>query len=263
MNENQRDWKTVFDSVKGTSHEINDQPCQDCCRALTHHSTTGEVLIAVCADGAGSAQHSDQGSQLACDQFVELCRQYLVDNDSFQNINRALISKWLEQIRDSIALKAKQFETPVRQMATTLLGCMIAPRESLFIQIGDGAMVFRGSENFEYAFWPHSGEYANMTNFLTTEDFSEKFEWKIVDDQVNEFVAFTDGLERLVLKFDKQTVHEPAIVPMLNAIQKSNIDDEFLEPLREFLNSCAVNDRTDDDKTLILAVRHKKDDADI
>ena len=40
----------------------------------------------------------------------------------------------------------------------------------------DGAMVFRGEDGFKYAFWPHSGEYANMTNFVTSDDYEEKFD---------------------------------------------------------------------------------------
>ena len=261
MTQHQTAWKTVFDSVKGTSHETSDQPCQDCCRVVTEPSTNGDVLIAVCADGAGSAEHSDQGSQIACDQFIQLCKKYLLENESIQDINHELISDWLQKIRDSIVEKAEEIETSIRQMATTLLGCIITSNESLFVQIGDGAMVFRGENSFECAFWPHTGEYANMTNFLTSDDFAEKFEWKIVNDQINEFVAFTDGLERLVLKFEDQSVHEPAIAPMLDAIRRSESGEEFFEPLRGFLNSKSVNERTDDDKTLVLATRLENDEA--
>ena len=261
MTQNQSEWKAVFDSVKGTSHEVSDQPCQDCCRVVAQPSPNGGVLIAVCADGAGSAKHSDQGSQIACNQFIKLCRNYIIENESIQDVNHELISDWLQQVRDSIAEKAEEIETSVRQMATTLLGCIITSSEALFVQIGDGAMVFRSKGNFECAFWPHTGEYANMTNFLTSDDFAEKFEWKIVIDQISEFVAFTDGLERLVLKFENQSVHEPAIAPMLDALRKSDNGEEFFEPLRGFLNSKGVNERTDDDKTLILATRLENDEA--
>ena len=72
-----------------------------------------------------------------------------------------------------------------------------------------------------------------------------------------------DGLERLVLKFEDQTVHEPAIIPMLNAIRKSETGEEFFVPLREFLNSKSINERTDDDKTLVLATRLKNDETGI
>ena len=261
MTQYQTKWKVVFDSVIGTSHETSDQPCQDCCRVFTLPSTNGDVLIAVCADGAGSAEYSDQGSQIACDQFVSLCKKHFVENESIQNVNHELVSGWLQQIRDLIAEKADELETSVRQMATTFLGCIITSNESLFVQIGDGAMVFRSEDNFECAFWPHTGEYANMTNFLTSDDFADKFEWKIVNDQINEFAAFTDGLERLMLKFEDQSVHEPAIVPMLDAIRQSDSGEEFFGPLRGFLNSKVVNERTDDDKTLILATRLENDEA--
>jgi hypothetical protein len=42
---------------------------------------------------------------------------------------------------------------------------------------------------------------------------------------------------------------------MLNLIKEGDSADQFTEPLRQWLSSDAVNQRTDDDKSLILAVR--------
>ena len=253
-------WKLVFDSVTGTSHESNDTPCQDCCRVVTVPGSEEDILIAVCADGAGSAEHSDTGSQLACDQFIELCQTY-ISNESISEVSTERIVSWLISIREILDTKAEELEVESRQLATTLLGCVITPSDSIFVQIGDGAMLFRCEQEFEYAFWPHSGEYANTTNFLTSDDYLDKFEWRMITDRVNELVAFTDGLERLILKFEDQSIHEPAIIPMLEVVRKSETGEEFFEPLRSFLNSNIVNERTDDDKTLVLATRLRNHEA--
>ena len=255
-------WNLVFDSVRGTSHEADDLPCQDCCRVLTHRTNDTSVLISVCADGAGSASFSDQGSQIACDKFVGQCQSYFVDDDSIRGVSQEIVSGWLKEIRNAIYQRAEELETDARQLATTILGCVIGERVSFFLQIGDGAMVYRSDEPFEFAFWPHSGEFANMTNFLTSDNFESNTEWKIVEGEINELAAFTDGLERLVLKFEDQTIHEPAILPMLETIKNSKPEEDFFEPLRRFLSSDSVNERTDDDKTLILATRLHNGESD-
>ena len=248
-------WRLVFDSVKGTSHVDSDQPCQDSCKIMVHEAAEGDVLIAACADGAGSAAHSDEGSKIACDVFIELGEQFLRDECSSDPLTKDVVEYWLQEIRDGIQVKAVELDVEVRQLATTFLACIVRPAGSVFIQIGDGAMVYRSNEDLQYAFWPHTGEYANMTNFLTSDDYIEKYEWKLVDDEIDEIAIFTDGLERLLLRFEDRAVHSPAIAPMLNLIKEGDSADQFTEPLRQWLSSDAVNQRTDDDKSLILAVR--------
>ncbi|WP_145041544.1 PP2C family serine/threonine-protein phosphatase [Gimesia chilikensis] len=255
MTGNQLRWKVVFDSVQGTSHERNNQPCQDCSRVVKHQVAEEEILIAVCADGAGSSTHSAEGARIVCDEFVKLGQSYLNEQHTIEEVSQEIILSWLKQIRSEMLNEADQLQTELSQMASTFLGCIITPQCALFIQIGDGAMIYKEAEQFQYAFWPHSGEYINMTNFLTSDKYQEQVEWKIITKQIDEFAAFTDGLERLVLNFEKQFVHEPAVVPMLNALRSSETGEEFFDPLRSFLNSKNINERTDDDKTLVLATR--------
>jgi len=153
--------------------------------------------------------------------------------------------------------RAAELEVEARELATTFLGVVVADHESLLIQIGDGAIVFRcaNTDDFAAAFWPQTIEYANTTYFLTDPKFEAHANFRHECSQVIDIALFTDGLERLALRFSDQTVHDPFLVPMFARLSATSCVEELFEPLRGFLSSDAVNERTDDDRTLILATR--------
>jgi hypothetical protein len=64
-------WKVVGVSTAGTTHTRLDLPCQD--SNLFEISPSG-ALVAVVADGAGSAVHAELGSQLAVTTVINEAR---------------------------------------------------------------------------------------------------------------------------------------------------------------------------------------------
>jgi hypothetical protein len=66
---------------------------------------------------------------------------------------------------------------------------------------------------------------------------------------------FTDGLQRLLLHYETQTPHIPFFEPVFAQLENAECCARLNEELRSFLDSRAVNQRTDDDKTLVLAAR--------
>src|SRR3954447_22077875 len=96
-------WKTLHASATGTSHELTGQPCQDYCdgRAVPHGGDA--VLIAACADGAGSAEHSSVGARLAVDAFLSEAEAYLEKAASVVTAPDAGTSKeWARLARTAI-----------------------------------------------------------------------------------------------------------------------------------------------------------------
>ena len=68
--------------------------------------------------------------------------------------------------------------------------------------------------------------------------------------------VFSDGLERLVLNFAQKQPHAPFFDRMFGPVERSERvgDDRDLKTaLRRYLDTPSVNERTDDDKSLILA----------
>ena len=109
-----------------------------------------------------------------------------------------------------------------------------------------------------WEFWPQQGEYENTTYFATQKSAKTFLQHRLYVDRFFEEVAvFTDGLQRLALHYQTQTAYAPFFRPFFSVLRRleTEHDDRYDESLHAFLNSNRVNERTDDDKTLILATR--------
>jgi hypothetical protein len=104
--------------------------------------------------------------------------------------------------------------------------------------------------------WPDHGEYASTTYFIT-DDVGVKCSIKRVSEPINSIVMFTDGLERLALDFSSHEAHQGFFDGVMNPVSKSSAvgkDIILSNQLLSFLSSEGVCSRTDDDKTLVVAV---------
>jgi Protein phosphatase 2C len=223
---------------------------------VTWPSLAGDVVIAACADGAGSASHSHLGSQIACDTFLELSLKALNQTGEVPlEITREGVVEWYGVAKERIEREAVSLGLPSRELASTLLFALVTPAKATFAQVGDGAIVVKRGDDYVPVFWPQSGEYANTTNFLTSDDLDHLIDFRCSEEEVTDLAMFSDGLERLVLRFADRSVHRPSLEPLFTHLRAAGDIEALFAPLRQFLNSKAVNERTDDDKTLILASR--------
>lgn len=247
-------WRTAYASVVGTSHLKTGLPCQDAggCVVLPG-ADGGEMLIAAVSDGAGTAKRSEAGASLAVARFL-----HDFAKANLASIDRAFVVEWISSIQDEIATLAATEGNQVRDYACTMLGTVIAESGTVYVQIGDGAIVVGGEEVGEYSwiFWPQHGEYANVTNFLTQEHAAETLQFE-TGGPVSEIALFSDGIERLVLDFSAKAVHSPSFRPIFKwlAGTEPNNTQQPAEALIAYLGSDHVNKRTDDDKTLVMATR--------
>jgi hypothetical protein len=249
-------WKVIGTSVVGSSHAQSSAPCQDSC--FYHVTTDGsgnEVFVALVSDGAGSAQFGEIGSEIACEHGGKKLLG-IVEEAGETVLAESVAMDVLNEITARISEAAQARDAAPRALACTLLGAVIGPSKALYFQIGDGAIVAREPEGLAPVFWPESGEYANMTYFVTDANSKEHLRAEIrpASDEVS---LFSDGIQRLALVFATETAHEPFFEPMFKALRASSDEqtDTLCAALERFLGSNAINERTDDDKTLILATR--------
>lgn len=242
-------WKLVYGSVKGTSHVRSGQPCQDFCAG----NVTGATLYAACADGAGSAERSHLGSKVAVERFLEES----VPLEAAPT--RPMIEAWVDAARARVLDEAAAEETTPRELACTFLAAIVGETWAAFAQIGDGVIVFDGPEGYSLAFWPDNGEYANTTRFLTEDDYRANLRIEIIEGRVAELALLTDGLQMLALDLGHAKVHDRFFTPMFQAVKNGSDEESLRASLLDFLDSKRVNDRTDDDKTLLLATRSATD----
>jgi serine/threonine protein phosphatase PrpC len=132
------------------------------------------VLIATCADGAGSAEHSLIGSRIACEKMVQVITRGLEDGLKTQEIGRDRVLEWHREVIGDLQKEAQARSSVPRDLACTLLTAIVGENCAAFSQIGDGAIVVLIEEGYQVVFWPQSGEYVNTTNFLTDEQFEER-----------------------------------------------------------------------------------------
>lgn len=251
-------WRLLGASVTGTSHTKSGQPCQD---AHAYREVAGCALLVV-ADGAGSAERSAEGAQCASQAALAALAGALAGGWP------ASPDPWRDLFVAAYATAKAELETlaaasglPSRAFATTLLCAALADQGLAVAQLGDGvAAAFAANSNpanggdWFLAAQPQRGEYANETYFLSQADALQHIDVAVYAEPVRALALMTDGLLRLVLNGQRQP-HEPFFRPLLTFGVEVDDAAQGNGQLAGFLASERVCARTDDDKTVVLALR--------
>ncbi|BDB29445.1 protein phosphatase 2C domain-containing protein (plasmid) [Cupriavidus sp. P-10] len=214
------------------------------------------VLAVFVSDGAGSAQCGGEGAELA----IQTAAAFIVEQ--VQQAEFALTDAFavscVTRIRETLYARADTDGLKARDFACTFLGVVSLAGVTLAMQIGDGGIVLDTGAGLEVAIVPMSGEYANMTHFVTDEDAVSILQTRGYLGPARKVAVFTDGIQRLALNMTDNTPHEPFFTHFFKVMEhaKAEQQDQLDAALVKFLSSSAVNERTDDDKTLALAVQN-------
>jgi hypothetical protein len=253
-------WRIAAASAIGTSHQRTSLPCQDNLEVQLLDTPDGAVLVCAVADGAGSAAHAEIGSNAAVRTATSLIKDSLDSGVSISSIQRGVAAGWLSEIQLVIERIAQERSCSPRDLACTLLVAIIASEDAVFFQVGDGAMVVckDGNDAWSYIFWPQHGEFANSTNFITSSSAIDVLEFLTINGRIDRFAAFSDGIENLILHQATKSVHSPFFTGMIGPVEHASavgLDPELSNDLASYLGSERICERTDDDKTLVLASR--------
>jgi len=264
-------WRTLSASVAGTAHTRVGEPCADASAVrVLKGGDGGSLLVAVAADGAGASPRAKDGARLACAAIVEQARTWAAGRKprkrspggkpsrprDLRAFEREDVARFVDGARARVVAAARRESQDARDFSCTLLVALVDQHAGVFFQIGDGAIVYREDGRYVPALWPQSGEYANCTFFLTDPDAATRVQAKRARG-VHEVALFTDGLQGLALHFASRAAHGPFFAPMFARLRgvKATRPRSLAGELHAFLDSPAVNQRTDDDKTLVLATR--------
>lgn len=230
-------------------------PCQDSCWAQIDQLVDKEPLLSIfVSDGAGSAAKGGEGAELAIEAAAALIAKKLKQGEF--GLSDALATEIVIAVRECIYAAADAAGLKARDFACTFLGLLSTSNGTLVLQVGDGAVVVDCGAGLEVAVVPMSGEYANMPHFVTDEDAVTVLTTKEYPERALKVAAFTDGIQRIALNLATNTPHEPFFAPFFNgmALASAEQEEELQRLLVKFLGSKPVNERTDDDKTLALAL---------
>jgi hypothetical protein len=143
-------------------------------------------------------------------------------------------------------------------LACTLVIAVVVAGRLYHVQVGDGAVVISGGGEIWCLTPPPEREYLNETAFLVSPDAGQRLHLMEHDASAIETVAvMTDGVQYLGLDPRTHAVFRGMFDPILKyAIEnRHKSESERDADLCDFLSSAKVNAETDDDKTLIIAVR--------
>jgi serine/threonine protein phosphatase PrpC len=253
-------WRVAHASAIGLAHLNQNTECQDrfACRTVKT-AREGEVLIAVVADGAGSTTDGQIGAEVACRIFAEEVADFLSTKDaSLKSLTQEFGRRWISYFQQKIGETAEQNKKELRDYASTLIGAVIGENSAAFYQIGDGGIVFSASgapESYRFAIAPVEAEYVNVTDFVTDETAAERLRFKLVEEKIEDLILFSDGIYAVAVDYQNNKPHEPFLMPMIAPLRNGAGNNGLNEKLENFLASPKINEKTDDDKTIILASR--------
>lgn len=252
-------WRWARACEIGTRHVAAGGACEDACLGRRIETGDGEALILAVADGAGSSRLAQIGSQEAVSQFARIAEHALEGRGAAPD--EETVRAWLEGTQAHLERVAQVSARRIGDFSTTLLAVILSETWSAYVQIGDGAIVRSGDEAGEWGwmFAPHKGAYVNETVFLTHPDAARLAHVSIAGPPPGEIALFTDGLENLLIREGEQReVVEDFFNEMMapvRALAAHGEDAKLSRALGQYLSSPAINSRTDDDKSLILATR--------
>ena len=256
-------WRTVTRCVSGNRHVKDGLPCQD----YGGDRVLNKVLIGAVADGAGSAAYAEVGAQLATTtilDYLEASEQWLqkqqsswltLPNEHVEEVAQEFFAKAITHILKKLDQQVQANRYEMQDVACTLIAFVATPHSIAAMQIGDGFIVVRlKDQNYQLMFQPDKGEYANQTTFLTSSDALNAMKTQVVFGPQSFICAATDGLESVALRRSDWTPFSPFFNPLEEFMAETvnpNQNDGYLV---DFLTSERLNQRTDDDKTVLLCM---------
>jgi hypothetical protein len=222
------------------------------------------VWWAVVSDGAGSALAGADGAAAVCHTMMAQIAAWLTAHaGAVEALTPADVAGWLAHTVAAIEAMANAAQTERSVYAATLLTVVANARATVACQVGDGAIVAQlapadaeepEGNALRVLLWPDQGEYINTTHFVTDEDAAAHL--RVASLPAARCLAlFSDGLQQLALHYATRTVHAPFFAPLFTRLAQAppGASASLDRALTAFLDSPAVNQRTDDDKALVLA----------
>ena len=245
-------WRTVACSVAGTSHVESGRPCDDVSVVVEIGRT---VLLAV-ADGAGSARHSRKGATVAVAASVDAATRRLGVGEAPADRAewRLLLAECLRRARSAI----DACEEPRGELACTLLLAIVHEGTLATVAVGDGWVVAEDlSGETRAVLRPSKGEYFNETFFVSSDTFLSRAAFGVEPaDDLAAIAVLSDGLDMVACDLTAMQPVHGFFGPLFAFVREAPLSTKAIRSqLVEFLRSDRINRRTDDDKSLAIAVR--------
>jgi len=238
-------YKVVSVSLAGPYHKQKGQKCQDFCAFRQQ----GKKIVAIVADGAGSAKYGHLGAKYVCEA---LCRLLISGNTSA--IKQSVIEA-IEAARDMLTchrLNKMKSELGLIDFASTVVGVFYDGKKGLFFHIGDGAAIalFRKDIRRTVISEPENGIFSSETFFFTMEDWKDSLRFTPFEGAQSLFLM-TDGVTGFALKRGARAIESGFIEPIDAFLKNEKSSKRAAKALKNTLETPKACRLSGDDKTLI------------
>lgn len=273
-------WVVAYASIIGNGHIAADLPCQDSCTHKRFNDTWG---IAVVADGAGSASHSDAGSNFVARNAAHCFEEVLQRKGWATAEDLPTPEEWrkealqaLQIVRQRLQQYATNQELAYNALACTVLVALYAPFGILTTHIGDGRAAYSTApQEWKALIEPFRGNEVNETVFITsniwtTEGVEKYVSTGVIKEDIRAFALLSDGCEKGSFEVNvwdesQQKYHDPNkpyvrfFEPNVQGLLQLHKEQKSQEEINSIWGGFLTNGNKSfkhetDDKTMILGI---------
>ena len=250
-------WRVFSASATGQRNVDQGADGQD----ASHCLVTGDVLVAVVCDGAGSAQEGRTGANFVARELAEHLSNSLNADRRLLDLHaegsarlEVFIRDAIEAVRGRLADHAASSEFALHDYSCTLVGCVATPGGACLFHIGDGFAIVQGAAGESVISRPENGEYADETYFVTDENWKDHLRLTSLaaPDRGCLIGLMSDGTAPFAVDRARSGFFRPFIDPVAAHLREATAPNGN-EALQNLLESPRASEISSDDKTLLLA----------
>lgn len=270
--------RVIATKITGGLHLAKQKPCQD----FYQYACSGNKLVAVVSDGAGSAKYGKIGAKVVCETLVNV-----LINTPLKNTEEA-VKKAIQMARGKLVihrLNKSKSEPEILNFSATVVGVVYHKNHGVFFHIGDGAGIavheaagFSDAENLpqrgngaaagkqakeslynpapsagRYTLSrPANGHFSCETYFYTMANWQECLRFTKIA-KAEALFLMTDGVTNFALSEDMCRLKQGFIEPINGYLKKEQNKARALQALKNTLDTQKARKLNSDDKTFLWA----------
>lgn len=246
MKKTSKNIRVVATKITGGLHEAKKTPCQD----FYHYACSGNKIVAVVSDGAGSAKYGKIGAKTVCETIVNV-----LINTPFKDVKEG-VKKAIDIARSKLVIHRLNKSKSVKEIlnfSATIVGVFYHKNRGVFFHIGDGAGIalYEEGNAFDYVISrPHNGSFSCETYFYTMDNWEKNLRFTDVN-KADALFLMSDGVTGFALSSDMARLKCGFIEPINRYLKSEENKSTALKALNNTLNTPKARKLNSDDKTFL------------
>lgn len=264
--------KIASASVTGSGHTATHMPCQD---SSCVKQTENALFVAV-SDGLGSAAHSHVGSYTVCQVATEYVYAQLSAHHETQQRKKGCLRVFSDttappieyaklcrdaftQARKALVTTAQQQHHELREYGCTLLLAIVRHDYWAVMHIGDGAVIgIFPDDRVQTISTPDNGEFLNVTFPITADDYLTQVHFSEKSESLAGVVLMSDGVQPMSINYKTHVAFPGFFTPLIEWFRTLPASEDVNARIATMLDSAQFRQKSDDDMTLVIALRQSK-----